>query len=114
MFVGWVERQRRPNAGARWAGCVGSALRLTQPPLIAAACCIIATPAAAHGFGQRYELPVPLTLYLWGAAAAVVLSFAMFGLFIRRTHMARAPESATTCSPPHSAAESRTPPFSSR
>lgn len=90
MFVGWVERQRRPNAGARWAGGAGSALRLTLPPLIAAACCIIATPAAAHGFGQRYELPVPLTLYLWGAAAAVVLSFAVFGLFIRRTHMAPA------------------------
>ncbi|MFZ1105318.1 MAG: hypothetical protein WAN86_21115, partial [Hyphomicrobiaceae bacterium] len=63
---------------------------MTLPPLIAAACCIIATPAAAHGFGQRYELPVPLTLYLWGAAAAVVLSFAVFGLFIRRTHMAPA------------------------
>ena len=24
-------------------------------------------PALAHGFGQRYDLPVPLSLYLWGA-----------------------------------------------
>jgi hypothetical protein len=42
-------------------------------------------PAAAHGFGQRYELPVPLELYLYGAAAAVLLSFAIFGLFVRHT-----------------------------
>lgn len=41
-------------------------------------------PAGAHGFGQRYELPLPLTLYLYGAAAAVLLSFAVFGLFVRR------------------------------
>jgi hypothetical protein len=31
-------------------------------------------PAAAHGFGQRYDLPVPLSLYLRGAAAAIVFS----------------------------------------
>ena len=28
-------------------------------------------PAYAHGFGQRYDLPLPLSLYLFGAAAAV-------------------------------------------
>jgi hypothetical protein len=50
----------------------------------------MATPAAAHGFGQRYELPVPLSLYLFGAAAAVALSFVMFGLFVRRTQVSRA------------------------
>ncbi|MCL4766026.1 MAG: hypothetical protein KJZ80_07335 [Hyphomicrobiaceae bacterium] len=43
-----------------------------------------AGPANAHGFGQRYELPLPLSLYLFGAAAAVLLSFAVFGLFVRR------------------------------
>jgi hypothetical protein len=37
----------------------------------------------AHGFGQHYDLPVPLQLYLIGAAATVVLSFILFGLFIR-------------------------------
>ncbi len=42
------------------------------------------TPASAHGFGQRYELPLPLSLYLFGAAAAVALSFVVFGLFVRR------------------------------
>jgi hypothetical protein len=70
------------------AGYVGSALRLTQPTLLA--CFAMATPAGAHGFGQRYELPVPLSLYLFGAAAVVALSFAVFGLFVRRTHLLRA------------------------
>lgn len=36
----------------------------------------------AHGFGQRYDLPVPLWLYLYGAAAAVILSFAAVALFV--------------------------------
>lgn len=39
-------------------------------------------PAVAHGIGQRYDLPVPLWLYLFGAAAAVVLSFVLVGLFV--------------------------------
>jgi hypothetical protein len=39
-------------------------------PALAGAC-----PALAHGFGQRYDLPVPLWLYLYGAAGAVLLSF---------------------------------------
>lgn len=43
-----------------------------------------ATPAGAHGFGQRYDLPVPLGLYLSGAAAAVAFSFLLLGLFLRR------------------------------
>ena len=42
-----------------------------------------AAPAYAHGFGERYDLPVPLGLYIGGAAAAVVLSFAVIGLFMR-------------------------------
>lgn len=41
--------------------------------------------AFAHGFGQRYDLPVPLWLYLLGAGAAVVLSFAVIGIFVRGT-----------------------------
>jgi hypothetical protein len=45
--------------------------------------CAFAVPAAAHGFGQRYDLPLPLSLYLFGTAAAVVLSFVVVGLFAR-------------------------------
>jgi hypothetical protein len=40
--------------------------------------------AAAHGFGQRYDLPIPLSLYALGAAAAVALSFGAIGLFAGR------------------------------
>ncbi len=37
----------------------------------------------AHGFGERYDLPVPLSLYIGGAGAAVALSFVVVGLFVR-------------------------------
>ena len=40
-------------------------------------------PAAAHGFGERYDLPVPLGLYIFGAGAAVALSFVIMGIFVR-------------------------------
>src|SRR6266852_3594690 len=45
----------------------------------------LTTPAQAHGFGQRYDLPLPLSLYLFGTAAAVVLSFVVVALFVRHT-----------------------------
>src|SRR5260370_36951747 len=48
-----------------------------------ASVCSLAVPAHAHGFGQRYDLPLPLSLYLFGTAAAVVLSFVIVGLFAR-------------------------------
>ncbi len=43
---------------------------------------LVCRPALAHGFGQRYDLPVPLWLYLYGAASAVLLSFVVFGFFV--------------------------------
>jgi len=48
-----------------------------------------AKPAFAHGFGQRYDLPVPLWLYLYGAASAVLLSFVVFGFFVGEKGMVR-------------------------
>ena len=48
----------------------------------------LATPAYAHGFGDRYSLPVPLWLYLIGAGAAVALSFAVVGFFVQGGHAA--------------------------
>jgi hypothetical protein len=54
---------------------------------VAAAC--LATSASAHGFGQRYDLPIPLSFYLLGAAAAVVVSFIIVGLFVRELPRAR-------------------------
>lgn len=39
--------------------------------------------AEAHAFAQRYDLPVPLWLYLSGAGAAVGLSFVALAVFFR-------------------------------
>jgi len=39
----------------------------------------------AHGFGQRYDLPVPLWLYLYGAASVVLLSFVLVGYFVDKS-----------------------------
>jgi hypothetical protein len=55
-----------------------------------AAACGAVSPAGAHGFGQRYDLPLPLSLYLTGTAAAVVVSFLIVGLFVREAPPARA------------------------
>jgi hypothetical protein len=42
---------------------------------------LFARPALAHGLGQCYNLSVPLWLYVYGAAAAVVLSFIPLAMF---------------------------------
>src|SRR3954453_2205365 len=44
-----------------------------------------AVPALAHGFGPTYDIPIPLWLYLYGAAAAVVLAFVPLALYSRKT-----------------------------
>jgi len=40
-------------------------------------------PAFAHAFGARYDLPVPLSLWLGGAGAVVLLSFVVTAHFFR-------------------------------
>ena len=45
---------------------------------------LAAQPAYAHGFGDRYDLPVPLGYFMAGAGAAVAFSFVVIGLFMRR------------------------------
>jgi hypothetical protein len=48
------------------------------------ACALVAPgAAAAHGFGQRYDLPLPLELYATGAALTVVISCVMFAFYAR-------------------------------
>jgi hypothetical protein len=49
------------------------------------------TPAQAHAFGVRYDLPLPLWLYLAGAAGAVALSFVIMAVVFRDapTHVRR-------------------------
>jgi len=38
--------------------------------------------ALAHSFGKLYNLPVPIWLYLYGAAAALLVSFLIVGFFV--------------------------------
>jgi hypothetical protein len=43
---------------------------------------MVPLPVAAHAFGMLYTLPVPVWMYLYGAASALVLSFLMIGYFL--------------------------------
>ena len=45
---------------------------------------LTAPSVSAHGFGERYDLPVPLDYFVVGAAATVGLSFLIIALFIRK------------------------------
>ena len=40
-------------------------------------------PAQAHGFGERYDLPLPLSLFVIAGAAAVALSFVVAAVLLR-------------------------------
>lgn len=53
--------------------------------------CALAGPVAAHGFGARYDLPIPLQLYLTGAGLIVALSFVMLGALLRLAPRADGP-----------------------
>lgn len=81
----------RPGAALRAEGSIP--WRLTRSALLAGAALACALPAAgpalAHGFGQRYSLPIPLWLYLTGAGLTVAASFVMFALLVRRTPSAQ-------------------------
>jgi hypothetical protein len=49
------------------------------------ACLLHATPAAAHAFRERYDLPIPLGLFMLAAGSAVALSFAVLAMRRGRT-----------------------------
>ena len=55
------------------------------PILLLSLCFHLLSPMAArsHGFGQRFDLPIPLNFYLLGAAATVALSFLLVAIFVR-------------------------------
>jgi len=57
---------------------------------VVAASLIAPNVAWAHGFGRLYNLPVPLWLYLYGAAAALALSFVVAALLVTRRTQPRA------------------------
>lgn len=45
--------------------------------------------AGAHGVGSRSDLPLPFTLFAWGAAAAVVASFLILGVLWKTARLPR-------------------------
>lgn len=53
---------------------------MLRAALIVLAC--VPAVVQAHTFGRLYTLPVPLWLYAWGAASALVLSFVAAGYFM--------------------------------
>jgi hypothetical protein len=55
---------------------------------------MLLTPSTvlAHGFGDRYDLPVPLGLYMSAAGASVALSFFLIGIFAKRDVVDRYPK----------------------
>ena len=61
---------------------------MTRPklwlPLLAVFAALATTPVYAHGVGDRYDLPLPLSYFAAGGAAAVVLSFVIIGLVVKR------------------------------
>ncbi len=57
--------------------------RLLPVALLLGMAGLLARPAYAHGFGERYDLPIPLSMFLIGAVATVALSFAVVGVFVR-------------------------------
>jgi hypothetical protein len=61
------------------------ALSFVAIALVAVTFALLASPAYAHGFGQRYDLPVPLNMFLIGAGATVALSFVVIGLFVGKS-----------------------------
>jgi hypothetical protein len=51
------------------------------------------TAAFAHAFDERYDLPAPLSYFVFGATAAVALSFAVAAFFLRVPVAASQPRS---------------------
>lgn len=45
---------------------------------------LASSPVYGHAFGQRYDLPIPLSYFLIGAAATVALSFVVIGMFVQK------------------------------
>ena len=46
---------------------------------------LLANNMDAHGFGERYDLPIPLTFFLVGAGLTIIFSFFLLLLFYKQT-----------------------------
>jgi len=63
-------------------------LFLPRLPSLALALACLPEAAFAHFFVQPYSLPVPFSMYAWGASAALLASFVVFGLFTTSPRLA--------------------------
>ena len=62
-------------------------MRMTRIPIVTSVFVIffaVVSPVFGHAFGQRYDLPIPLSYFLIGAAATVALSFVVIGMFVQK------------------------------
>jgi hypothetical protein len=58
-------------------------MKLLKTFALVSALMLIAGEAGAHSFGRMYNLPVPFWLYVYGAAAALAISFLLVAYFVR-------------------------------
>ncbi|WP_223668681.1 hypothetical protein [Kangiella shandongensis] len=49
---------------------------------------LIFNTVQAHSFGERYDLPLPLSMYLTSAAVVVLVSFVITAVFLRQSRLA--------------------------
>lgn len=71
---------------------IRKAVRLTRGAVLSACLgafwlLLTASPAAAHGIGGRLDLPVPIWLFVYGAAVVVVISFVALGVLWREPRL---------------------------
>lgn len=55
-------------------------VRLVTAALVLVGYLAVPAGALAHGFGQRIDLPIPISLYYIGGGATVIISFILIGL----------------------------------
>ncbi len=87
-----IRRGRPRAAGGARSGTALAALRRLAPgaAVVGAALALViagAPPALAHGLGGRIDLPVPRWLFVWGASAALVVSFVALGALWREPRL---------------------------
>ena len=58
---------------------------------LASSSVLFCMPAHGHGFGLRYDLPLPLVLWIIGAASTVLLSFLIVAIAVRSNASVKAP-----------------------
>lgn len=59
---------------------------MRRPLPLATVLALAPTLAQAHSFGRPYQLPMPYWMYIYGAMAALLLSFVVFALLLRAEH----------------------------